>query len=448
MIIKNKAELATTEIRSVALEIIEAGISRVLPSVIMPAAVSYDRNHRVLIVNGDIYHVSGGRIFVIGGGKASGLMAENLENILGTETITDGLVACKDNAYNTGRIRIIRSSHPVPGQNGVEAVRQMLHLKEQYSIDGNDTVLCLISGGGSALMPYPAEGISLQDKQAVTRLLLASGADINEINAVRKHLSGVKGGRLGYYLAPARVLSLILSDVIGNDLSTIASGPTFPDSSTFADAYGILGKYKLLADTPDSVVELLEQGRRGLLEETPEVLNNCHNYIIGDNTLALQAMAGKARELGRRPFIITAEQKGDTAAAARLTAEQIIQGENKADDVFLLGGETTLKVPESPGVGGRNQHYAAVSLLAMREYPGEWAVVSIGTDGSDYLPDVAGAIVDNNSLEAAVKRNMDVQRYIENCDSNTLLRMTGNSLIATGNTGTNVCDVIVYVLDR
>ena len=258
MIIKNKAELATTEIRSVALEIIEAGISRVLPSVIMPAAVSYDRNHRVLIVNGDIFHVSGGRIFVIGGGKASGLMAENLENILGTETITDGLVACKDNAYNTGRIRIIRSSHPVPGQNGVEAVRQMLHLKEQYSIDGNDTVLCLISGGGSALMPYPAEGISLQDKQAVTRLLLGSGADINEINAVRKHLSGVKGGRLGHYLAPARVISLILSDVIGNDLSTIASGPTFPDSSTFADAYGILGKYKLLADTPDSVVELLE----------------------------------------------------------------------------------------------------------------------------------------------------------------------------------------------
>ena len=446
MIIKNKDELATTELRRVALEIIEAGIARVLPPVIMRTAVTYDKTQRILNVNGDIYPASKGRLFVIGGGKASGLMAANLENLLGPENITDGLVTCKGNHFETSQIKLVQAGHPIPDRRGADGVRRMLHLKDRHSIGRGDLVLCLISGGGSALMPCPADGISLKDKQRVTELLLACGAEINEINTVRKHLSKVKGGRLGQYFSPAAVISLILSDVIGNDLSIIASGPTFPDASTFTDAYDVLKKYNLLSKIPEAVTELLEKGCRGLVAETPKALDNCHNYIIGDNTLALQAMAQRAREMGLHPCIITAEQKGDTSAVARSRADEIINTENAAYDVYLLGGETTPKLPDPAGKGGRNQHYAAVSLLAMERYAGEWLVASVGTDGSDFLPDVAGAIVDNTSLPGLKDRNVDVQWYLDSYDSYTLLKKLGNSIIVTGNTGTNVGDVVVYVL--
>ena len=182
------------------------------------------------------------------------------------------------------------------------------------------------------------------------------------------------------------------------------------------------------------------------MAETPKALDNCRNYIIGDNNLALQAMAQKASEVGFHPYIITAEQKGDTSDVAWLRAGEIINAERTKYDVFLLGGETTLRLPELAGTGGRNQHYAAVSLLAMKEYAGEWAMASVGTDGSDFLPDIAGAIVDNTSLRSLRSKNVDVQSYLNRCDSNTLLKKLGNSLISTGNTGTNVGDVIVYIL--
>jgi glycerate 2-kinase len=448
MIIKNKEELATTALKRTALEIIEAGIARVLPSVVMRSAVHYNQARSALSVKGDFYPVGRGRIFVVGGGKASGLMAETLEDLLGHENIADGVVTCKGNHFRAGKIKIVQAGHPIPDRRGVDGVRRMLHLRDRHSIGKADLVLCLISGGGSALMPCPADGVSLRDKKAMTELLLASGAEINEINMVRKHLSKVKGGRLGHFYSPATVISLILSDVIGHDLSVIASGPTFPDASTFADAYNVLSKYHLLSKTPGTVMGLLEKGCRGLVAETPKALDNCRNYIIGDNTLALQAMAQKASEAGFHPYIITAEQKGDTSEVAWLRAGEIINTGKAAYDVFLLGGETTPKLPDLVGKGGRNQHYAAASLLAMKEYAGEWVVASVGTDGSDFLPELAGAIVDNSSLPEMSRQRVDVQKYLDGYDSNTLLKKLGNSIIVTGNTGTNVGDVVVYVLGR
>ncbi len=312
----------------------------------------------------------------------------------------------------------------------------------------DDLLLCLISGGSSALMPCPAAALSLDDKRRVTELLIASGANINQINIVRKHLSGTKGGRLAAFYSPTTVLSLVLSDVIGNDLSTIASGPTFPDPSTFADACNVLKSFDLLERTPWAVLELLEKGRKGLLEETPKVLDNAHNYIIGDNSLALEAMAQKANAMGLRPLIITAEQRGDTSALARLRAREILSTKNAAYNVFLIGGETTPTLPVSAGRGGRNQHYVAISMLAMEGYAGEWVVASSGTDGSDFLPDVAGAIVDNNSLANLRTQKVDVRTYLDQYDSNTLLNKLGDSIIITGDTGTNVGDVTVYILKR
>ncbi len=446
--IKNKRELSTTELRKQALDIIEAGIARVLPPAIMKSAVRYDPTGKILTVNDDAYHLSRGRIFVIGGGKASGLMAETLENIIAPDSISAGVVTCncKSSDYKTSKIKIIEAGHPVPDQRGLDGVKQMLALRDGYSINENDFAICLISGGGSALMPYPVDGVNLEDKQRTTELLLGCGAEIHEINSIRKHLSKIKGGRLGNFYSPATVVSLILSDVIGNDVSVIASGPTWPDPSTFSDAYDVLERYDLLSKVPEDVIDFLRRGCQDEVEETPKTLGNCRNYIIGDNRLALEAMAKKANEMGFTPYIITAEQKGDTATIARLRAGEILSARYTGYDIILIGGETTPKLPDVAGKGGRNQHYAAVSMLAMKEYAGEWAVASAGTDGSDFLPDVAGAIVDNNSLDTATGKGIDVESYLDRYDSNILLKKIGGSLIVTGNTGTNVGDVIVYIL--
>ena len=446
MIIKNRDALSTTKLREQALDIIGAGIDRVLPPNIMKSAVRYDAASRNLTINGDTYRISAGRVFVIGGGKASGLMAETLESIIHPENISAGVVNCKSGHYKTHKTRIIHAGHPLPDQRGISGVKEMLSLKERYSINENDLVTCLISGGGSALMPYPADEVSLEDKQGITELLLSSGAEIAEINAVRKHLSKIKGGQLGYFYSPATVLSLILSDVIGNDLAIIASGPTFPDPSTFSDAYEVLERYHLLDKCPKSVTDFLRKGCQGAIAETPKTLNNCYHYIIGDNRLALEAMLRRANEMGLAPHIVTTEQKGDTTAVARSRAKEILKARYAGYDVILIGGETTPKLPAAAGKGGRNQHYAAVSMLAMKEYPGEWVVASVGTDGSDFLPDVAGAVVDNHSLDNAKAKGIEVKSYLDRYDSNTLLNKIGGSLVITGDTGTNVGDVIIYLL--
>ncbi len=309
----------------------------------------------------------------------------------------------------------------------------------------NDLVIALISGGGSALMPYPAENISLLEKQTITGLLIASGAEIVEINTVRKHLSQVKGGRLVGYFSPAKVVALILSDAIGNDLSSIASGLTAPDPTTFSDAYNVLKRYHLLSRAPKSVVDLIRKGCLGQIAETPKKLDNCYNHILGDNRLALKAMADIARETGHSPHIITTEQKGDATETAQLRVKEILDKKYDKHSMLLIGGETTVTLPGNAGKGGRNQHYAAVSMISMADYPGEWVIASVGTDGSDFLPDVAGAIVDGNSLNTVKKKKIDAESYLVRYDSYNLLDTVGNSLIMTGDTGTNVGDVIVYL---
>lgn len=444
-IIKNKAALAKTSLRKQALDIIEAGINRVLPPNIIKSAVGYDPARQILTVSGDRYRLSRGRVFVIGGGKASGLMAETLESILPPQNITAGVINVKSAGYNTRRIKLITAGHPIPDERGINGVKEMLALKPDYAIGESDLVICLISGGGSALMPCPVAGVSLKDKQMITELLISSGAEIAEINTVRKHLSQVKGGQLGAYFAPASIVSLILSDVIGNDLAVIASGPTSPDPTTFADARKILERHQLLARAPKSVAGFLEKGCRGKATETPKALTNCHNYIIGDNRLALEAMKNKAREMGFTPGIITAQQSGDTTTAAQSRAGEILSARYAGYDALLIGGETTPKLPTPAGRGGRNQHFATASMLALASYPGEWVVASVGSDGSDFLPEVAGAIVDHNSLGNAGKKKIDVKACLDRYDSNTLLEQIGGSLIITGATGTNVGDIMLYL---
>ncbi len=385
----------------------------------------------------------------MGGGKASGLMAQTLEELLGAANIETGLVVDKSDPaeFHTQKIKIIQAGHPIPDSRGMNAAREMIHLKQKYAINHYDTVLCLLSGGGSSLLPLPMEGISLADKQQVTRQLLACGADIYEINSVRKHLSLIKGGRLAQHFAPAKVISLILSDVLGNDLSVIASGITFPDPSTFSDAYTVLKKYDTLAKIPANVLKTLDLGRRGKIEETPKSLDNVKNYIIGDLHLALTAMDKKAKALGFRPKILSSSQSGDTETVAKQRAGEIRAGIYADFNALIIGGETTPRLPARPGKGGRNQHYAALTPLLMEGYPREWVLVSMGTDGSDFLPDVAGAIVDSHSLDTFRIKVPDYKSMLEDFDSYTLLKKAGKSLIITGNTHTNVGDVMVYLIN-
>jgi glycerate 2-kinase len=446
LLIKNYAELATTPLRAHALDIVAAGIERVLPTRIMMSALAYDAARQTLRVNGQAYSHAGGRLLVIGGGKASGLMAVALEDIVGVSNISGGIVNCKDAGYATRVIEVVKAGHPVPDEAGLDGTRRMLALKEHFQIEARDLVVCLISGGGSALLPSPVPGVNLADKQAVTRLLLACGAPIGEVNIVRKHLSLVKGGGLGRHFAPAQVVSLILSDVIGNRLEVIASSPTYPDSSTFADAVALLRRYELWDRLPVAVADYLSLGERGEVPETPAELPNCRSHIIGDNKLALGAMAAKAGEYGYRPLIVTDSQEGDAGELAEQRTREILAGEYSDYDAVIIGGEATMKLPPEPGKGGRNQHYAAVTLSAMAGYSGEWTAVAAGTDGTDFLPDVAGAIVDRATLDILRNKGVDIADYIRRCDSYHLFSRSGASLLMTGGTGTNVCDVMVYLL--
>lgn len=446
MIIKNREELISSSLRARAVELFESGIKRVLPGNLMQSAIKLNRRTRKLSVMGDTYEITRNRIFVIGGGKASGQMAEELEKILGPASITAGMVNCNSEGYSTEKISVIKAGHPLPDEAGVHGIQKMLAMKARYDIGKGDLVICLISGGGSSLMPCPVIGITLEDQQEITQLLLRCGANIKEINTVRKHLSLTKGGNLGEFYDPATVVSLIISDVVGDDLDAIASGPTVPDSTTFKDAYAVLKKYGLLDKAPQHVTDHITRGCNDREAETPKTLGNCDNYIIGNNRMALEAMAEKARDLGLKPFIVTAELTGDTAEMAYRLADDMKTGHYRGFSVILLGGETTPTLSENAGKGGRNQHFAAVSMLAMQGLRSPWLVASAGTDGSDYLADIAGAMVDDRSLQQAREIGINVDLYIEKFDSNSLFNTLGRSLIITGPTGTNVSDVILYLL--
>jgi glycerate-2-kinase len=447
MIIKNGLEIGDTALRRQAIKILESGIEAVLPSDILSAAVAYFPGHNMLSINGLFHHI-GRRIFVIGGGKASGKMAEALEKILPTSRIVDGLVVCKGGIYNTQKIRVANAGHPVPDDCGESAVKEILSLKDRYKIGSDDTVICLLSGGASSLLPCPAEGISLSDKQMVTKLLMSCGAEIGEVNTVRKHLSRLKGGRLASYFAPAQVVAMIISDVIGNDIATIASGLACPDPTTYDDALSVLDKYAITDKVSESIVWHFQKGVAGEIPETPKTLDNCYNYIVADGRMALESMKKKASALGFNPFIITAEQKGETSAVARQRACEIAAGKYSGYDALIIGGETTPVLPEEHGTGGRSQQYAGVSMLGLKGFGGEWVVAAMGTDGSDFMPDVAGAMVDNRSYRAALEMSADVESYLRNYDSNTLMKIIGGCEIVTGETGTNVGDVMLYLLKQ
>ena len=386
------------------------------------------------------------RIFLIAVGKAAVPMAQAIEETIG-ERLEEGLAVTKHGhaAQSLKKCRIIQAGHPIPDEAGFEASQEVERLLRQ--LNARDLLIVAISGGASALLSAPAAGVTLAAKQKATDLLLRAGADIGELNAVRKHLSRLKGGRLAQLAYPAAIVSLILSDVIGDPLDVIGSGPTAPDDSSFADALAVIGKFNLLNRIPQAIRRLLEDGKRGLVPETPKgndpLFDRVHNVVIGSNRLALQAAARTARKLGYRTLILASSMRGETRdvadAHAQILHEVTASRQPIARPACLLsGGETTVTV-RGAGKGGRNQEFvlaAALPIAGLRNV----LVLSAGTDGTDGPTDAAGAIATGRTVERALAKNLDPANYLVSNNSYPFFEALGD-LVKTGPTGTNVMDI-------
>jgi hydroxypyruvate reductase len=391
------------------------------------------------------------RIFVIGAGKAGAAMAVALEQIVGTGRIAGGVLNVKRGhaAPKPKRVQLHQCAHPVPDEEGERAAREMEALLRE--MNARDLAFVLISGGASALLPAPAPPVTLRDKQKTTDLLLKCGADIFQLNAVRKHLSELKGGRLAALAYPATVVSLILSDVIGDPLDVIGSGPTSPDSTTYGDALRVLSHFNLTRRVPRSVLFRLEQGAAGALPDTPKpadkIFENVVNVIVGSNRLALKASADQARRLGYKPMILSSSMQGETREVARAHCEilrEVLATGNPigAPACVLSGGETTVTV-KGDGKGGRNQEFALASAIYLDGLEGA-LVLSAGTDGTDGPTDAAGAIADGYTAQRANEKGLSLSDHLRRNDSHAVFSSLGD-LVKTGSTGTNVMDLNIML---
>jgi glycerate-2-kinase len=388
------------------------------------------------------------KLWVLGAGKAAAPMGRAVEKLLGRH-VAGGICVTK---YGHGlaleRLEVIEAGHPLPDRNSMAAGARMLSLVKTR-VGPDDLVLCLLSGGASALLVSPVQGITLKDKLACTRLLHNSGASIGELNAIRKHLSRLKGGGLARLLAPARVVSLILSDVVGDDVQTIASGLVAPDPTTFGDCIGILRRLQLWERVPLAVRRRFTLGAAGQAEETLKegdpAFRRSRTWIVGNNAEACTAAAQAARRLGYHAMILTSRLEGDNADAARFhmsVAGEIIWQRRpvRRPACIISGGETTVKIL-GRGTGGRNQEFVLHCVRPLADLPAPCVVASLGTDGTDGPTDAAGAIADNATLVRSLKFGSHfLSESLDANDSHAFFKRLGD-LILTGPTRTNVMDL-------
>jgi glycerate 2-kinase len=430
--------------REDGLAIFGAAIEAVDPFALVSANLHLD-DHALLVGRHSLPLTREGRIVVVGAGKATPAMAHAVESALG-DRIHSGTINTKyDHAVALTKIATVECSHPLPDEAGVGGVRDILRLVD--GLTEHDIVICLISGGGSALMPAPAPGLTLEHKTQTTAALLACGATIDEINVIRKHLSAIKGGWLARRAMPARVISLMVSDVIDDPVDTIASGPTSADPTTFADCLDILQIYGIRQDIPEVVLRHLMSGASGQVTETPKTgdpaFDRVINLVVGNNSLALAAAHEEAARRGYQPMILSSRIAGETRhVAAMHTAiarEVIATGQPLAAPACLIsGGETTVTI-RGEGKGGRNQEFALAAALSLDGCDGITAL-SCGTDGTDGPTDAAGAIADGTSVSRGAALGLRATEYLARNDSYSFFQSLGD-LVITGPTGTNVMDL-------
>jgi hydroxypyruvate reductase len=384
-------------------------------------------------------------IYLVGAGKATAPMAKAIENLLG-ERVEKGIINVKygfteDLAFT----EVIEAGHPVPDENGVKGTQKILDLLQ--GAGKKDLIFSVISGGGSALLPHPGENVTLAEKQEITRQLLACGASIDEINAVRKHISSSKGGRMARAAFPSTVVNLMLSDVVGDKMDVIASGPFVPDSSTFKDVEAIFRKYDM-EDVPASIREHLKAGLEGQIPETPKendpIFERVFNFIVGSNIMALETASEKAKELGYETLILSSMVEGETRDVALVhtaIAKEIVKTGRPIPSpaCIISGGETTVTI-RGDGLGGRNQEFGLAACIDLEELPPRVVVLCGGSDGNDGPTDAAGALVDPLTVTRGRETGMEAADYLKNNDAYHFLEKT-QDLLTTGPTNTNVMDV-------
>lgn len=436
--------------RQIAEQIFLAGVESVLPDKLISGNMS---------LKGNLLHIGHLRIpldkteniYVIGAGKASAIMAFEVEKILG-DRITGGHIVVKYGHSSKLRfIKVTEAGHPFPDSNGFRSTKRILEIARRA--EDNDLVICLLSGGGSSLLCDCPAGLTPDDLVLVNKILVNSGACISETNAVRKHLSGVKGGQLARTVYPATLVSLILSDVPGNPLDVIASGPTAPDPTTYLDAIEVLEKFKVKKLLPSRIVDHLYEGAICKKPETPKpgdpVFETTTNLIIGTNRIALESARLKAEENNINAIIVQDELQGDTDSVSEYLVETAVRFKEDLNETkpvcILFGGETTVKMT-GKGAGGRNQHLALLCAILLKNKPGI-TVLSAGTDGNDGPTNAAGAVVDSETVTLAVSKGIDPEKYLNGFNSYYFFKKT-NGHIITGPTMTNVMDIVVIIVDE
>ena len=430
-------------------EIFTAGLNAVAPDEAVRKVCHFENG--ILTVDQQTYDLNKfTTILVVGAGKGSALMAKAIEFILG-DRITAGCISVKYGyVANLKKIELREAGHPLPDRNGLVNAEKIFNLVS--SADANTLVFCLISGGGSALLPLPANGIPLEDKQKTTELLLASGATIHEINTLRKHLSAIKGGQLAKAAYPATVISLVLSDVIGDDLESIASGPCVADSTKYADCRMILKKYAIESKVPQSILQHIISGINGINAETPKpgeaYLLNTQNTIVANNRIALLQAKKAAERLGYDVVVLPYPLEGEASVVAvdyivYIKEIQLKRSPQGSSICLLSGGETTVTLGGS-GKGGRNQEFALAAALQLKGTK-DITLLSAGTDGTDGPTDAAGAFVDETSILRAQSLGLNPQGYLDNNDSYTFFNTLGD-LYKIGPTNTNVMDLQIALI--
>jgi len=440
-------ESSNERARKVALTLVLEGIEAADPLVAIKRFFEKEGNELVIKkVKGDVY--------VVGAGKATGGMAKAVEEVLG-DRIKAGIIAVPEELVNDvklSKIKVLGSTHPKASEKSVRAGKEIVNLVKNASEE--DLVIALFSGGGSALVEYPVSGVSIEDIGEVSIALMNAGADIFELNTVRKHLSLFKGGWLAKHASPSSMLCLMISDVVGDRMDTIASGPTVPDPTTFKDALKVLKKYKLYDKAPRSVISYIEKGVKNEVPETPKpgdpIFKRVINRVVASNIISLNSMRRKASELGYNALILTSMLEGEAREVGKVIAG--IAKEVKASGnpipppaVILAGGETTVTV-RGKGRGGRNQELALSAALTIENLEGI-AIASVGSDGRDGPTDAAGAIVDGTTAIIAKKRGLDPYIFLAENNSYEFFKAVGGH-VTTGYTGTNVNDLIVIVVEK
>jgi len=472
--IKNAADLFSEELsknqlklRKIGIESLELAIHAVKPINLMKNSVKIRKG--TLITEYERFNLDEyKKIYIIGGGKATAEMLEHIEKLfsaspnidyVGIINIPEGLKL--DYSKFSQKVNINFASHPVPDENGLKGTRKMMELVQKAT--KNDLIICLISGGGSALLPLPKKGISLRDLQKMNTILISSGASINEINTVRKHVSDFKGGNLAKTVnqsSKAKILSLIISDVVGNDYSIIASGPTVPDHSTFSDTMEIVKKFALYDKLPHSIVEVLEKGLKGEIEENPILTDPCFEnlsiVLVGSSKAALKEVGRTIIKYGFNGIIFNSRIIGEAKEFGRDLYSQINEliERYKRDKEYkkrmcLIGtGELTVTI-KGMGIGGRNQEMLLSFLDTVKneDIDYEFLIIGANLDGIEGNSKAMGGLIDNFTLSQIVEKNLDPLSYLEQNDSNSFFKEVQGEII-TGPTGTNVNDLVIILIEK